>query len=182
MIGQNTFYIDIIINHAITPINTSQSDSREKIWDIVKKARVLIKDSNVVVPGSAELEISHHYGLENFYAFGLVMLTIVNRDYCKKLLISKTDQKHPEQFHKQKEETFHILYGSIELELNGKVETCIPGDVVTIEPETRHSFVSKDGAVIEEISSSHYKDDSFYTDKKITASKQRKTLLTHWMG
>jgi quercetin dioxygenase-like cupin family protein len=110
------------------------------------------------------------------------MLTIVNRDYCKKLLISLPGQKHPEQFHKQKEETFHVLYGSIELELDGQVRTCIPGDVITIEPETRHAFLSKDGAVIEEISSTHYKDDSFYTDEKIATNKNRKTLLSHWMG
>jgi len=173
---------DIVVNDAIAPNNTSQKDSREKIWDIVKTTRAIIKDSNVVIPGSAELEISHHYGIENFHEFGLVMLTIVNRDYCKKLLISLPGQKHPEQYHKQKEETFHVLYGSIELELDGQVRTCIPGDVITIEPETRHAFLSKDGAVIEEISSTHYKDDSFYTDETIATNMNRKTLLSHWMG
>ena len=164
------------------PNNISQKDSREKIWDIVKMARAIIKDSNVVIPVSAELEISHHYGIENFHEFGLVMLTIVNRDYCKKLLITLPGQKHPEQYHKQKEETFHVLYGSVDLELNGQVQTCMPGDVITIEPEIRHAFVSKDGSVIEEISSTHFKNDSFYTDEKITANKNRKTLLSHWMG
>ena len=173
---------DIVVNDAIAPNNTSQKDSREKIWDIVKMTRAIIKESNVVIPGSAELEISHHYGIENFHEFGLVMLTIVNRDYCKKLLISLPGQKHPEQYHKQKEETFHVLYGSVDLELDGQVRTCMPGDVITIEPETRHAFVSKDGAVIEEISSTHFKNDSFYTDEKIAANKQRKTLLTYWMG
>ena len=110
------------------------------------------------------------------------MLTVVNRDYCKKLLVSLPGQKHTEQYHKQKEETFHDLYGSVEIELNGKTQTCHPGDVVTIEPETRHAFVSSCGAVIEEISSTHFLDDSFYTDTKISANKQRKTVLTHWMG
>ena len=110
------------------------------------------------------------------------MITVLNRDYCKKLLVSFPGQKHPEQFHKQKEETFHILYGSIELELDGKFQTCVPGDVVTIVPGTRHAFISPKGAVIEEISSTHFKDDSYYTDEKITANKHRKTLLTHWMN
>ena len=173
---------DISINSAIAPTNTFHKDSREKIWDIVEKAKLLIKESSVVIPGSVELEISHHYGLEKFHEFGLLMLTIVNRDYCKKLLVSLPGQKHPEQYHKQKEETFHVLYGSVDLELDGIVQTCMPGDVITIEPETRHAFVSKDGAVIEEISSTHFKNDSFYTDEKIAANKQRKTLLTHWMG
>jgi sialic acid synthase SpsE/mannose-6-phosphate isomerase-like protein (cupin superfamily) len=173
---------DISINDAITPDNSIKKDSREKIWEIVKKTRILLKESNVVIPGSAELEISHHYGLEKFYEFGLIMLTVINRDYCKKLLVSLPGQKHPEQYHKQKEETFHVLYGSVDLELDGQVQTCRPGDVITIEPETRHAFVSMNGAVIEEISSTHYKNDSFYTDEKIAANKQRKTLLTHWMG
>jgi sialic acid synthase SpsE/mannose-6-phosphate isomerase-like protein (cupin superfamily) len=173
---------DINKNDAIAPSNSLKIDSREKIWDIVKKVRKLLNESNVVIPGSAELEISHHYGLEKFYEFGLTMLTIVNREYCKKLLVSLPGQKHPEQFHKQKEETFHVLYGTVEIDLDGKVQICRPGDIVTIEPETRHAFVSQDGAVIEEISSTHFLDDSFYTDERIAENKQRKTVLTHWMG
>ena len=156
--------------------------TREKILDIVKKVRKLLIESNVVIPGTAELEISHHYGLEKFHEFGLTMLTVVNRDYCKKLLVSLPGQKHPEQYHKQKEETFHVLYGTVEIELNGKIQACHPGDVVTIEPETRHAFVSYDGALIEEISSTHFVNDSFYTDESISLNENRKTILTHWMG
>jgi len=173
---------DISKNESIAPSNSLKKDSREKIWDIVKKVRKLLVESNVVVPGTAELEISHHYGLEKFHEFGLTMLTVVNRDYCKKLLVSLPGQKHPEQYHKQKEETFHVLYGNVEIELNGKIQICHPGDVVTIEPETRHAFVSYNGAVIEEISSTHFVNDSFYTDENISLNKNRKTLLTHWMG
>ena len=172
---------DISINEAISSNNSIQKDSREQVWDIVKKARKLLKESNVVIPGSAELEISHHYGLDKFYEFGLLLLTVVNRDYCKKLLVSLPGQKHPEQYHKKKEETFHVLYGSIELELDGQFQTCAPGDVITIEPGTRHAFISPKGAVIEEISSTHFIDDSYYTDEKIASNKQRKTLLTHWI-
>ena len=173
---------DISENEAIAPSNSLKKDSREKIWDIVKKVSQLLIESNVVIPGTAELEISHHYGLEKFYEFGLTMLTVVNRDYCKKLLVCLPGQKHPEQYHKQKEETFHVLYGSVEIELNGKIQTCHPGDVETIEPETRHAFVSNDGAVIEEISSTHFVNDSFYTDESISLNENRKTILTHWMG
>ena len=34
-----------------------------------------------------DFEISHHYGLDKFNKFGLVMITILNRDYCKKILV-----------------------------------------------------------------------------------------------
>jgi quercetin dioxygenase-like cupin family protein len=107
---------------------------------------------------------------------------VVNRDYCKKLLVTLPGQEHPEQYHKQKEETFHVLYGEIELVLDGQPRICLPGDVITIEPGTRHAFSSKTGAVIEEISTTHFKDDSYYTDESITKNKQRKTVLTYWMA
>ena len=171
---------DISIDSAITPNNCSQKDKREMVWGIVKDVREFLKDSNVIIPGSAELEISHHYGLDKFYEYGLLLLTVVNRDYCKKLLVTLPGQEHPEQYHNQKEETFHVLYGEIELVLDGQSRTCIPGDVITIEPGTRHAFSSKIGAVIEEISTTHFKDDSYYTDESITQNKQRKTILTYW--
>ena len=45
----------------------------------------------------------------------------------------------------------------------------------------KHYFESNDeGLIIEEISSTHLKNDSFYTDKNIMENEDRKTLLTHW--
>ena len=172
---------DILADSAITPDNCLQKDKRETIWGIVKSVRNFLRNSNVVIPGSAELEISHHYGLDKFYEFGLLLLTVVNRDYCKKLLVTLPGQKHPEQYHKQKEETFHVLYGAIELTLNGQSKKCTPGDVITIEPGVLHAFSSKTGAVIEEISTTHFKDDSYYSDESINNNQHRKTILTYWM-
>ena len=168
-------------NSAIKTDNIKYLDTREKVWKIVKKVRGFLRETQTVIPSGSELEISHHYGLENFDKFGLIMSTIVNRDYCKKLLLLFPDQVHPEQYHNKKEETFHVLYGKIKLELNGKARTCTPGDVVTILPKVRHTFSSEYGAVIEEISSSHYQEDSYYTDPKIMKNKNRKTLLSYWM-
>jgi hypothetical protein len=36
--------------------------------------------------------------------------------------------------------------------------------------------------VIEEISSTHHKDDSYYTDESILQNKDRKTIISYWMG
>jgi sialic acid synthase SpsE/mannose-6-phosphate isomerase-like protein (cupin superfamily) len=173
---------DISINSAISPNNCLQKDEGAQIWGIVKDVRDFLKNSHVVIPGSAALEISHHYGLDKFYEYGLLLLTVVNRDYCKKLLVTLPGQMHPEQYHNKKEETFHVLYGEIELVLDDQPRVCVPGDVITIEPGTRHAFSSKNGAVIEEISTTHFKDDSYYTDESITKNKQRKTTLTYWMN
>ena len=45
----------------------------------------------------------------------------------------------------------------------------------------RHAFDSPNGAVFEEISSTHFVDDSFYTDPKIAQNRDRKTFLRHWL-
>jgi sialic acid synthase SpsE/mannose-6-phosphate isomerase-like protein (cupin superfamily) len=167
---------------ALSLVNTSRVDTRDQVWNIAKKVAKLIKDSGVAVPGGIDLEISHHYGLEKFHETGLTLLTIVNRGYCKKLLVSLPAQYHPEQYHKMKEETFLVLHGEVHLFLNGEKRVCNPGDVVNIEPGVRHAFVSPTGSVIEEISSTHHKDDSFYIDESIMRNTNRKTLLTYWMG
>ena len=173
---------DIKPNQAISPNNASCIETREKILDIARRVKNLLQAGKITVPGGIELEISHHYGLDKFDEFGLVMLTVVNRDYCKKLLVSLPGQFHPEQYHNQKEETFHVLYGELELQLDGKAQILGPGDVVTVMPGVRHAFRSEKGAVVEEISSTHFKNDSFYTDESINKNPNRKSLLTYWMA
>ncbi len=176
-----TASVDIKPNEAIAPSNANHINTREKILGIAKRVKNLLQEGKITVPGGIELEISHHYGLDKFDEFGLVMLTVVNRDYCKKLLVSLPGQFHPEQYHNQKEETFHVLHGELELQLNGKAQILGPGDVVTVLPGVRHAFRSEKGAVIEEISSTHFKNDSFYTDESINKNPSRKSLLTYWM-
>ena len=105
------------------------------------------------------------------------MITLVNRDYCKKILICLPNQVHPEQYHLKKEETFNIIYGCLELTLDNVVKKLYPGEIITILPGQRHLFVSKDGAVLEEISSTHIKNDSYYTDPKITQNLNRKSFV-----
>ncbi len=167
---------------ALTPTNAMRMDTRDTIWKIAQKVSTLIKESKITVPGGIDLEISHHYGLDKFDQVGLTMFTVVNRGYCKKLLVSLPGQQHPEQYHNKKEETFHVLHGEVHITLNGEKRVCFPGEVINVEPGVRHAFVSPTGSVIEEISSTHYKDDSYYTDESIMNNKMRKTHLTYWMG
>lgn len=161
--------------------NAAAVHLRQLVTDAVIAVRSLLKAGNVILPGRSELEISHHYGLEQFDRFGLTMITVVNREYCKKVLVLLPGQSHPEQHHKQKEETFVVLHGSMTIHLDGMAQVAGPGDVVTVERGVRHSFRSDSGVVFEEISSTHIADDSFYTDPAINANPQRKTHLTYWM-
>ena len=109
------------------------------------------------------------------------MFTIVNREYCKKILVSLPKQIHPAQYHKKKEETFNVIYGNVDLVLDGKKKYLYPGDVVTIKPGQVHQFSSKKGSVIEEISTTHHKSDSYYIDESINQNKNRKTVVNFWM-
>lgn len=180
-------YVSHILNEPVStnsPImarQTTVQHHRQHVMAAVKAVRSLLREGNVILPGLSELEISHHYGLENFDHFGLTMITIVNREYCKKVLVMLPGQTHPEQYHQQKEETFVVLHGTMILTLDGKAQKVKPGDVVTVERGVRHEFHTETGVVFEEISSTHIKDDSFYTDSAIAANAQRKTHLAYWM-
>lgn len=180
-------YVSHILNEPVnanSPIMARQTTvqyHRQHVLAAVKAVRSLLRQGNVILPGLSELEISHHYGLENFDRFGLTMITIVNREYCKKVLVMLPGQTHPEQYHQQKEETFVVLHGTMILTLDGKAQEVKPGDVVTVERGVRHEFHTETGVVFEEISSTHIKDDSFYTDPAIAANPQRKTHLAYWM-
>ena len=61
-----------------------------------------------------------------------------------------------------------------------KVKTLTAGDILTIKPGVIHKFVaiSQNGAIIEELSTTSSKTDSYYIDKKIHKNKNRKTLIS----
>jgi hypothetical protein len=172
---------DVRVDEPLLCQNLRIRDDRDKILEIAGRVKKLLAESRITVPGGVDLEISHHYGIERFDEVGLTMITVVNRGYCKKLLVCLPGQRHPEQYHQQKEETFHVLYGELELSLNGERSVVRPGDVINIHPGVRHAFISAGGAIIEEISSTHFANDSFYTDDAINQNSNRKTLLTYWM-
>ena len=160
--------------------NTKFVNLRDDVLDIVKKVRNIIKDTNIVIPNGSQMEISHHYGIEDFYNNGLIMFTIINKEYCKKILILLKNQTHPAQFHKIKRETFHVLHGELDLFLDDVKKNVGVGEVITIEPNVVHKFSTKTGCVVEEISSNHKIDDSFYLDKQISENINRKTLVNFW--
>lgn len=153
----------------------------EKVRD---KIISLIDRNSIIINKLSKLEISHHYGIKNFYKFGLSMITIHNSDYCKKILFLFYKQKHPAQFHKVKKETFFLIFGKIKLQINiknrHKVLFLSAGDTYTLNPYEVHTFeaVSRDGAIIEELSTASVSEDSFYIDPKINNNKDRKSFIS----
>mgnify|MGYP001395715191 CR=1 FL=1 len=56
---------------------------------------------------------------------------------------------------------------SLVVNLDGKEKLLYPGDTCLILPGVWHSFSTKTGCIFEEISTTHYNNDSVYRDKMI---------------
>ena len=158
--------------------NLEIKNNYSEVKIIRDKIRNFLKNKKITIPTKPRLEISHHYGIEKFYKFGITMITVINKIYCKKLIIILPNQKHPAQFHKKKQESFFILYGKVNLKINKKNLNLNPGDLKTIKPGEIHEFSSKTGAIIEELSTTSMINDSFYIDKSIHKNKNRKSFIT----
>jgi N-acetylneuraminate synthase len=161
-----------------TLANWSQSKG-QVVGDIMLQVKGMLNEARISTGPDCSVEISHHYGLDRFREFGAVIVDCVNREYCKKLLVVLPRQKHPYHYHKRKEETFQLLHGDLEIEANGAARKLNPGDTFLVLPETWHKFHSLDGAIVEEISTTHYKNDSIYEDEVINqlALSERKTKI-----
>ena len=158
-------------------IEKPQKDTISEVRNIIHDAKGMIFEAGLILGNDFDIELSHHYGIENFAECGTCMLTLVNKDYCKKILYQFPNQKHPEHYHKIKEETFIILVGSLNVTIEEEKYELKKGDILTIEKGQKHSFESNTGAIFEEISTEHLIDDSYYTDEKIQNNLKRKSKI-----
>lgn len=158
----------------ITEINLVRS--------VIHDAKGMLYEAGIALGNEFEVELSHHYGMQHFRQTGAIIISVINREYCKKLLIVLPGQKHPVHAHKEKEETFQLLYGDLEINIDGRERTMKPGDIQTVLRGEKHSFTSVKGAIFEEVSTTHIKSDSYYEDPKISRLDpiERKTILRKW--
>ena len=133
---------------------------KQKVFSILQESKVFIGDKDTA-------EISAHYGLEQYSDTGVFILNKINREYCKKILVVLPGQAHPTHHHIKKEEAFELLSGDCTLTLNGKDIELKLGSPILISRGVKHSFKSKNGCVIEEISTTHFPNDSVYSDPEI---------------
>ena len=168
------------------PVNETVGDftlpPEEIIYRIMLQVKGMLSKARIHIGKDSSIELSHHYGLERFREFGAVIMDCINRKYCKKLIIQLPRQKHPYHFHKVKEETFQLLYGDMEVELEGKRIKLQAGDTVLVKPGEWHKFHTLGGAIFEEVSTTHFNNDSFYEDERIAKlpRKARKTVIPNW--
>lgn len=154
------------------------SDTRSIIHDV----KGMLYEAKIVVGSQFELELSHHYGLEHFRHYGATIINVINREYCKKLIVILPGQQHPNHYHKVKEESFQVLSGILTLTLDGVTREVKAGEVITVERNVPHAFTSSEGCIFEEVSTTHAKNDSYYEDEKIAKLDvmERKTILENW--
>ena len=169
------------INEKITekPKTTGVGMVRSAIHD----AKGMLYEAGIALGEDYEVELSHHYGMKHFRQHGAIIINIINREYCKKYIIVLPGQTHPTHAHKVKEETFQVLYGELDVIMEGgEVKHLKPGEIQTVLRGEYHSFASKGGAIFEEVSTQHMKSDSYYEDPEISKLDpiERKTFLKKW--
>lgn len=172
--------VDMKKNEAIYFDNIEIKNNREFIEKIASDVYDLIDEANIVIPDKTKSALSAHYGIENYYENGVISFDVINREYCKKILVVLPKQNHPSHYHIKKEETFIILHGEIRLTLDGEILNLSKGDLITVNRNVKHSFYSEQGCIIEEISTTHHSDDSVYEDEKIMNNKNRKMALDYF--
>lgn len=165
-------------------VASQEATDQQLVYQIMLQVRGMLNSAGIHINEDASIEISHHYGLRRFREYGAVIITCINRDYAKKLVIQLPRQKHPYHFHKQKEETFQLLAGDLEIVKEGERYAMKPGDTLLVQPNEWHKFHTLDGCIFEEISTTHHNNDSFYEDPNISRldRAERKTGVDRWLS
>jgi N-acetylneuraminate synthase len=148
----------------------------------IHEVKALLNEARIALSSEFQVQYSHHYGIRRFRETGVVIITCINREYCKKVLVQLPGQVHPLHYHKLKEETFQVLHGTLEISVDGRSRVLRPGDTCLVLPGVWHSFRTTTGCVLEEVSTTHYLNDTVYQDAAINgmALAERKTVVDHW--
>ena len=176
--------IDILPNQELMEkdLDIPADQESQILKTAIHEVKAILNEARVALNSEFEVEFSHHYGIKNFRETGAVLITCVNREYCKKLIIQLPGQFHPLHYHDKKEETFQVLYGELHTEVDSHQRKLSPGETITVLPGVFHNFWTETGVVFEEISSTHYNSDSIYRDPEINKLDrlERKTIVDHW--
>ena len=162
---------DMSADSALMIKNVNSKVDSTAVAKFSKQAKELLDAAGVSLYGNEKIELSAHYGLENFASHGALIIDKINREYCKKIIVSLPGQQHPTHHHIKKEEAFELLHGDCKLVLNNKEVNLKLGKPVLISRGVKHSFSSVGGCVVEEISTTHIPGDSIYEDPNINKLK-----------
>lgn len=160
----------------------AQDDKLRQLRGILHDAKGQLFEAGVALGDDVTIEVSHHYGIDRFRETGCILINSINREYCNKFLILLPGQKHPHHKHRKKEETFHLLWGDLEVNLEGDIIHMKPGDKLLVERDQMHAFRTRGGCIFAEISTRSIVGDSYYEDESIAHMDpmERKTIVDRW--
>jgi sialic acid synthase SpsE/mannose-6-phosphate isomerase-like protein (cupin superfamily) len=163
-------------------VRLPETPEKQVLFTAIHIIKGMLNEARITLSSDFQAEFSHHHGVRNFRQVGATLINCIQRSYCKKLIIQTPGQHHPCHYHKRKEETFQVLWGQLEVRIEGRPRTLYPGDTLLVQQGVWHEFWTERGVIFEEISTTHYDDDSYYEDKAINAMPHasRKTLVNHW--
>ncbi len=132
-----------------------------------KEIKKALLDAGIVLPKKADIEVVD-FGLDEYDKTGLGIFVKVNEpEYCSKWMVLKPGQTCLFHKHKIKKETFFVMKGTVILSTDDKKITLKPGDSYTLSKGEYHTFTSKKGAVIEEVSTHDDNADNYFKDKRV---------------
>jgi rfaE bifunctional protein kinase chain/domain len=113
------------------------------------------------------LQKEGHYILIVPKVWGYEIWHVNTPDYCCKTLVVYPGYQCSRHFHRLKDETFIVLDGVIEFEIDGKLVRLRRGMSITIKPGTVHNFrvVGNEIGSFLEVSTHHREDDSYRVDR-----------------
>jgi sialic acid synthase SpsE/quercetin dioxygenase-like cupin family protein len=165
-------------NAAVMAFDVRRKNIQEQYQTIVDRVNDTLCKHNIVIPQSQQIEISHHYGMDIFNEFGMCILPLINEEYCKKILVLQPGQTNPTHYHKVKTETFFILAGKASIMVDDIEHILSKGQFIKVCPGEKHRIQAwSEGVIIEELSTHHVPDDSFYEDEEIQNATNRKTIV-----
>ena len=140
---------------------------RSEVTAAQAQVRRQMEGAGLVLEPEAHIEIAD-FGLGHFSQEGLGIVIRVNEpEYCSKWLVLVPGQECPFHYHKMKKETFFVLQGEVNLQMDEEEVVLRPGRSYTLRPGVGHSFRSVGGAVIEEVSTYDENSDSYFTNANI---------------
>jgi len=111
-----------------------------------------------------------HFGLRDFDKMGLTVFAVnnnVEEGYCGLFMFLFAGQNCPMHHHRVKHETFFIVKGRVEMELDGKTFLMKRGDTLVVNRNAKHQFTALEDCLILECSKPDIAEDSIFDDETI---------------
>lgn len=111
-----------------------------------------------------------HFGYHDFRRFGLAEFNVNNnleQGYCGKFMFLFAGQTCPTHHHRIKHETFFMVKGGVDMELNGEKLVLQQGDTLMVNQGDRHRFTAREDSLILECSMPDFMEDSIFDDQAV---------------